>query len=109
MVFNLGVPTAQAFKNLADNNPLKKLNERDRIALVALLKVHFEMIRGRKSVPDEFEKVAKVAADAATFGAKLEAVVFRGPLSDLQHPYTLSFGDIPERLVKLSKLLVIME
>lgn len=104
MVYDLRVPAAKAFEHLADNNPLKKLNETDRIALVALLKVHNVMTRERKSGDDPLEQLAKILADAATFGARLESVVFRGPHSKLLNPYTHSFADIPKRLVKLSQL-----
>ena len=111
MVVNLVGPTAQAFRDIAAGNPLRKLSEPDRKLLYSMLKVYAVVTTPdgkERSGDDPLERVAKLAREAAKFGAKLESEVFQGPYSDVILPFTSSFSDLPERLAEFSKLVGVM-
>jgi hypothetical protein len=50
------------------------------------------------------EKEAKLVADAAKLGSKLESEVFHGPNSDVLLPFISSFSDLPGQLAEFSKV-----
>ena len=107
MVFDLVVPTAQAFRNIAADNPLKKLSEADRKLLYSMLKVYAAVTtptRKGRSDEDPLESVAKLVNAAAKLGAKLESDVFHGPISDVLCPYIFGFSDLPGQLAEFSKV-----
>ena len=111
MVVDLVGPTAQAFRHIAANNPLWKLNEPDRKLLYSWLKVYAAATtpdgkrrsKGR-SKDGLLEREAKLVADAAKLGLKLESEVFHGPNSDVLLPYISSFSDLPGQLAEFSKV-----
>jgi hypothetical protein len=108
MVVDLVGPTAEAFRHIAADNPLTTLNEPDRILLWSMLKLYDVLpIRNGKGQSDDdpLERLAKLANEAATFGTQLESEVFQGPYSDVIHPFTSSFSDLPGRLAEFSKLM----
>ncbi len=106
MVFDLVGPTAQAFSHIALDNPLKGLSAPDRKLLYSMLKVYAAVTkptRKGRSEEDPLESVAKLINAAAKLGAALDSDVFHGPISDVLHPYTSSFSDLPGRLADFSK------
>jgi len=105
MANDLGPLTARAFSNIGAKNPLRQLNEPERRRLYSLLTLHAVMptlLGKRKASDDELERMAKVAADAAKFAAKLESIVFQGPYTDAFLQGTRGFRDLPVRLAELS-------
>jgi hypothetical protein len=111
MVADLVSLTAQAFRHIAANNPLWKLSEPDQRLLYSMLKVYAGVTTQdgkERSDNDSLERVAKLAREAAKFGAKLESEVFQGPYSDVILPFTSSFNDLPKRLAEFSKLVSAM-
>ncbi len=111
MVVDLVGPTAQAFRHVSATNPLRKLSEPDRKLLYSMLKVYAAVIpQGGKRRPKGrsenglLEKEAKLVADAAKLGSKLESEVFHGPNSDVLLPYISSFSDLPGQLAEFSKV-----
>jgi len=102
----LNVRAAKAFENISPGSPLNELYERDRAYLCALLFLYAWLtteLRKGKTADDTVEKVSKVVADAATYAAKLELELFRGPHSDVLRPFSAKYEDLPERLVRLSE------
>jgi hypothetical protein len=98
--------TAKAFQSLLrEEGPLAKLDGGDRMTLVVLLKVYEEATQEEGSDPyfEQMERVAKVAGEAAAFGAKLESEVFQGPFADYLPPYTSKFRELPKQLDEFSK------
>ena len=107
MVVNLVGPTAQAFRDIAAGNPLRKLSEPDQKLLYSMLKVYAAVTTQngkRRSKDGLLEKEAKLVADAAKLGSKLESEVFHGPDSDVLLPYISSFSDLPRQLTEFSKV-----
>jgi hypothetical protein len=111
MVVNLVGPTAQAFRDIAAGNPLRKLSEPDQKLLYSMLKVYAAVTtedgkkRSKRGSKDGLlEKEAKLVADAAKLGSKLESEVFQGPNSDVLFPYISSFSDLPRQLTEFSKV-----
>jgi hypothetical protein len=107
MVVDLVGPTAQAFQNIAADNPLCRLSEPDRKLLYSMLKVYAAVTTKdgkRRSKDGLLEKEAKLVADAAKLGSKLESEVFHGPNSDVLLPYISSFSYLPERITEFSKV-----
>jgi hypothetical protein len=111
MVVDLVGPTAQAFRHIAASNPLRKLSEPDRKLLYSMLKVYAAVTtqdgkrRSKGGSKDGLlEKEAKLVADAAKLGSKLESEVFHGPNSDVLLPYISSFSDLPGQLTEFSKV-----
>jgi hypothetical protein len=111
MVVDLNRPTAQAFRHIAANNPLRKLSEPDRELLYSMLKIYSAVTiqggkrRSRGRSKDGFlEMEAKLVADAAKLGSELEAEVFHGPNSDVLLPFISSFSDLPRQLAEFSKV-----
>ena len=107
MVVNLVGPTAQAFRDIAAGNPLRKLSEPDQKLLYSMLKVYAAVTTQngkRRSKDGLLEKEAKLVADAAKLGSKLESEVFQGPNSDVLFPYISSFSDLPRQLTEFSKV-----
>ena len=111
MVVNLVGPTAQAFRDIAAGNPLRKLSEPDQKLLYSMLKVYAAVTtedgkkRSKRGSKDgRLEKEAKLVADAAKLGSKLESEVFQGPNSDVLFPYISSFSDLPRQLTEFSKV-----
>jgi hypothetical protein len=111
MVVDLVGPTAQAFRHIAASNPLRKLSEPDRKLLYSMLKVYAAVTtqdgkrRSKGGSKDGLlEKEAKLVADAAKLGSKLESEVFHGPNSDVLLPYISSFSDLPGQLAEFSKV-----
>jgi len=105
---DLSVPVAKAFGNLFPDNPLKKLYDRDRTYLYALLLIYDHRATEAKTgqTSDEpLERVSKVLADAAKLAAKLESEVFQGPLSDVLRQFSAGYEDLPIRLAGLSERL----
>jgi hypothetical protein len=97
--------TAKVFQSLHPDARIQRLDEGDRMALVELLRVYEEVKQEGASDPDfeQMEKVGKVAAEAAAFGAKLESEVFQGPFADYMHPYTSKYRELPKQLDEFSK------
>ena len=111
MIVDLVGPTAQAFRHIAASNPLRKLSEPDRKLLYSMLKVYAAVTtqdgkrRSKGGSKDGLlEKEAKLVADAAKLGSKLESEVFQGPNSDVLFPYISSFSDLPRQLTEFSKV-----
>jgi len=111
MVVDLVGPTAQAFRDVAATNPLRKLSEPDRKLLYSMLKVYAAVTtqdgkrRSKGQSKDGLlEKEAKLVADAAKLGSKLESEVFHGPNSDVLLPYISSFSGLPGQLAEFSKV-----
>ena len=97
---------AKAFGDLVDN-PLKDLEKPDQIVLYSMLLVYSAVTtRAGKELSDDdpLERVAKLVANAADLGSKLESEVFHGPDTDVLLPYTSSFSDLPGRLAEFSKV-----
>jgi len=105
MLDDLAGRTAKAFQSLHPDAPIQGLDDGDRMALVVLLKVYDEANQEGGSDPyfEQMERVAKVAAEAAAFSAKLESEVFQGPFSDYLPPYTSKFRELPKQLHEFSK------
>ena len=74
------------------------------MALVVLLKAYEEATQEEGSDPyfEQMERVAKLATEAAAFGAKLESEVFQGPFADYLPPYTSKYRELPKQLVEFS-------
>lgn len=72
--------------------------------LFVLLKVYEEARQEGGSDPylERMERVAKVAAEAAAFGAKLKSEVFQGPFADYMTPYTSMYRELPKQLAAFS-------
>ena len=107
MVVDLVGPTAQAFRHIAATNPLRKLSGPDQKILYSMLKVYAAVTTQngkRRSKDGLLEKEAKLVADAAKLGSKLESEVFHGPDSDVLLPYISSFSDLPRQLTEFSKV-----
>lgn len=107
MVVDLVGPTAQAFRHIAATNPLRKLSGPDQKILYSMLKVYAAVTTQngkRRSKDGLLEKEAKLVADAAKLGSKLESEVFHGPNSDVLLPYISSFSDLPRQLTEFSKV-----
>jgi hypothetical protein len=107
MVVDLVGPTAQAFRHIAATNPLRKLSGPDQKILYSMLKVYAAVTTQdgkRRSKDGLLEKEAKLVADAAKLGSKLESEVFQGPNSDVLFPYISSFSDLPRQLTEFSKV-----
>ena len=107
MVVDLVGPTAQAFRHIAATNPLRKLSGPDQKILYSMLKVYAAVTTQngkRRSKDGLLEKEAKLVADAAKLGSKLESEVFHGPNSDVLLPYIYSFSDLPRQLTEFSKV-----
>jgi hypothetical protein len=111
IVVDLVGPTAEAFRHVAATNPLRKFSEPDRKLLYAMLKVYAAVTtqdgkkRSKERAKEGFlEREAKLVADAAKLGSKLESEVFHGPNSDVLLPYISSFSDLPAQLVEFSKV-----
>lgn len=97
----------RAFGHLAADSPLKKISEPDRKLLYSMLKVYAAVTTQdvkRRSKDGLLEKEAKLVADAAKLGSKLESEVFHGPNSDVLLPYISSFSSLPEQLAEFSKV-----
>ena len=104
----LNVRAAKAFENISPGSPLNELYERDRAYLCALLFLYAWLtteLRKGKTADDTVEKVSKVVADAATYAAKLELELFRGPHSDVLRPFSAEYEDLPMRLNQFSERL----
>jgi len=107
MVVDLVGPTAQAFRHIAATNPLRKLSGPDQKILYSMLKVYAAVTTQngkRRSKDGLLEKEAKLVADAAKLGSKLESEVFHGANSDVLLPYIYSFSDLPRQLTEFSKV-----
>src|ERR1035437_4597137 len=96
--------TAKAFRSLKRGARIQRLNNGDRMDLVVLLKFYEEAKQEGRSDPyfEQMERVAKVAAEAAAFGAKLESEVFQGPFADYLPPYTSKYRELPKQLAEFS-------
>ena len=106
MSYDLGVPTAKAFRGTIPTNPLNKLNEEDRKLLFSLLKLYARTRAGKsRSDDDPLDKVAAVVVEAGVFGAKLESEVFRGLFSEELRSFIVGFEDLPQRLIDFSNQL----
>jgi len=66
----------------------------------------FTRRRGKRGGSDPYlkqmERVAKLATEAAAFGAKLESEVFQGPFADYLPPYTSKYRELPKQLAEFS-------
>lgn len=96
--------TTKAFQSLLEDGPLAKLDDGDRMVLFVLLKVYVEAKNEGESDPylEQMERVSKVAAEAAAFGARLESEVFQGPFADYLPPYTSKYRELPKQLAAFS-------
>ena len=74
------------------------------MVLFVLLKVYEEAKQEGRCDPylKQMERVAKLATEAAAFGAKLESEVFQGPFADYMHPYTSKHRVLPKLLAEFS-------
>ena len=74
------------------------------MVIFVLLKVYEEARQEGRCDPylEQMEKVAKLAAEAAAFGAKLESEVFQGPFADYLPPYTSKYRELPKQLAQFS-------
>jgi len=74
------------------------------MGLILLLTCYEETKQEGRGDPyfEQMEKVAKVAAEAATFSAKLESEVFQGPFADYVPPYTSKYRELPKQLAEFS-------
>jgi len=93
-----------AFQSLLEDGPLARLDDGDRMVLFVLLKVYEEARQEGGSDPylKQMERVAKLATEAAAFGAKLESEVFQGPFADYLPPYTSKYRELPKQLAEFS-------
>ena len=107
MVADLVGATAQAFRHIAADNPLKtRLSEPERRLLYSMLMAYAAFSKPAsegRSDEDSLESVAKLVTAAAKLGAKLESEVFHGVYSDVLRPWTSTFSDLPGRLAEFSK------
>ena len=106
MLDDLAGFTAKAFEPLHRDTPLiKELDDGDKMALVVLLKVYEEAKQEGRCDPylKQMERVAKLATEAAAFGAKLESEVFQGPFADYLPPYTSKYRELPKQLAEFSQ------
>jgi hypothetical protein len=96
--------TARAFQSLLQNGPLTRLDDGDRMFLFVLLKVYEEAKQQGRGDPylEQMERVAKVAAEAAAFSAKLESEVFQNPYADCLPLYTSRYRELPKQLAEFS-------
>ena len=98
--------TAYFFRQIAKDNPLKRLGQADRIAVAASLNVYDSLARERRSTSSrDLDQISKVAADASQLGKKLESDVFQGHLAEPLLPFVSRFRDIPKQLDRLSRTL----
>jgi hypothetical protein len=106
MLGDLADLTATAFESLHCDAPLKGLDDGEKMGLVVLLKVYEATTQEGGSDPyfEQMERVAKVAAEAAAFGARLESEVFQGPFADYLPPYTSKFRELPKQLAEFSMM-----
>jgi hypothetical protein len=97
--------TAKAFRSLNRDARIQRLDDGDRMALVVLLKAYEDVTREGGSDPyfEQMERVAKIATEAAAFGAKLESEVFQGPFADYLPPYTSKHRELPKQLAEFSR------
>jgi hypothetical protein len=104
MLGDLADLTAKAFESLHCDAPLRGLDDGDRMSLVLLLKIYEATMQEGGSDPyfEQMEKVAKVATEAAAFGARLESEVFQGPFADFLPPYTSKYRELPKKLLAFS-------
>jgi hypothetical protein len=105
MLDDLARRTARAFQSLHPDGRIQRLEDGDRMALVLLLRVYEETKQGGGS--DQYfaqmERIGKVAAEAAAFGAKMELEVFKGPFADYLSRYTSKYRELPKQLDEFSK------
>ena len=107
MLGDLADLTATAFESLHCDAPLiRGLDNGEKMGLVVLLKVYEATTQEGGSDPyfEQMERVAKVAAEAAAFGARLESEVFQGPFADYLPPYTSKFRELPKQLAEFSMM-----
>jgi len=103
---DLAALAAKAFGDLLDN-PLKDLEKPDQTLLYSMLLVYSAVTTRVSKGPsddDSLEGVAKLVANAADLGLRLESEVFHGPDSDVFLPFISSFSDLPRGLAEFSKL-----
>src|ERR1017187_5451515 len=100
---NLESLADHAFRCTGPRNVLNKLDDAERMMLFILLYSYGEALKKRRSFDNELERVAKVVADAALLGAKLESEIFQGPYAKKLFPWTARFRDLPNRLIEFSQ------
>jgi hypothetical protein len=99
---------AKAFKELHQDNPIKKLlNASDRKYVWALLILHDRVgtLGGRDVVSEELDGLSKIASVAAKLSAKMRSQVFEGTFSEALRPSIAAFEGLPLLLVEFSNRL----
>jgi hypothetical protein len=107
MARDLETAIGAAFGSTHPDNPLRRLNSRDRKYLFLRLKEYAKAeARAGKGhgADDTFEKVSSLVIDAKKIGERLEAEIFKGPyaLTYRVCGATVGLEDVPKKLSELS-------
>jgi oligoendopeptidase F len=99
----VGARVRRAFTGIGPQNPLAKLNNRDRESLWALLA--FYERTSKNPLSDPWEEIEKLAAQFEAIASRLDHEAFKGSSAEILAPFLSSYEDLPERLTALSALL----
>ena len=100
MASDVGARVRRAFAEIGPQNPLGKLNKRDRESLWSLLTAYEKMSKNPPS--DPWEEIEKLAAQSAVIASRLDRDVFKGSSAEILKPFLSGYEDLPERLRSLS-------